>query len=112
MNGSSRSRSRGGACDGAGECDALPLAAGELAGTPISEGGRVDPFEEFACADAPGGPVVLAHGERDVGQDAAVGQKVGLLEHHPDAPSVRGDLGGDRVSLSSPLCENAIGVVC
>lgn len=72
---------------GAGDADALLLAAGELGGVGLGLVGEADEVEEFqglAGAFAAGDAEDL-QGELDVGLHGARGQQVEVLEDHADA---------------------------
>jgi cyclic beta-1,2-glucan synthetase len=84
LKGSSSSSRRGRRpARGRGRPAALP--AGELAGTPRREARWPDLVEQLVGTGATLRPVTVADRERDVGVDGAVGEQVGLLEHHADA---------------------------
>lgn len=81
---------------GAGEGDALALAAGELGGVAFFHAAELDEVEEFidAVGDFPGGVFADAEAEGDVFEDGHVLEEGVMLEDEADVAVAGGAFGG------------------
>src|SRR5690606_7871066 len=80
--------------EGARERHPLPLAARELRGEAVAELGEVHELEQLVDprADLVAGALADLEPERDVAPHGQVLERGVVLEHEPDAPSLRGEV--------------------